>query len=122
MSANETHAEVIAEMRLGNTGPYQFAYLIGRPSANPLVPGIIERVTVSELADRLDAAYRREAKSIERIVRDAIIDYTEQYVNAPNDDVEREIQHRAEVANNWLKQHGFAEEPTNWSKEEIPCL
>ena len=74
------------------------------------------------IAHCLDAAVKREIPPIERIVRDAIISYTEQYVNAPNDETEREIQHRAEVANEWLRQHGFAEEPTNWSKEEIPCL
>ena len=73
-------------------------------------------------ADEIDAAHKLEAQSIERIVRDAIIDYTEQYPHAPNDDVESELKARANTANEWLKQHGFPEEPTNWSKEEIPCL
>ena len=73
-------------------------------------------------ADRIEAAHKLEVQSIERIVRDAIIDYTEQYPHAPNDDVERELIARANTANEWLKQHGFAEEPTNWSKEEMPCL
>ena len=79
-------------------------------------------VAFNTVFDRLEAAHRREMKSIERIVRDAIIDYTEQYPHAPNDDVERELIARAKTANEWLKQYGFAEEPTNWSKEEMPCL
>ena len=104
MADNETIADIIAEMRgMGNYQRYS---------------GDHARV----LANRLEAAHRREAQSIERIIRDAIIDYTEQYPHAPNDDVERELKARANTANEWLKQHGFAEEPTNWSKEEIPCL
>lgn len=54
----ETHADIIAEMRMGNTGPYPFAYLIGR--AGGLLGNVIEQVTVKELADRLEAAHRRE--------------------------------------------------------------
>lgn len=61
-------------------------------------------------------------RTIERIVRDAIISYQEEYVKAPNDQTEKEIQRRAEVANKWLVDHGFAEEPATWSKEEYPCL
>ena len=73
-------------------------------------------------ADRLEAAHRREAQSIERIVRDAIIDYNGMYPSAPNDEAERDLRERAARANAWLKQHGFEEEPFHWSKEETPCL
>lgn len=72
--------------------------------------------------DRIEAAMKREADSIERIVRDAIIDYIGLYPSAPNDDAERELRERAAIANAWLKQHGFEEEPFHWSKEESPCL
>ena len=75
-----------------------------------------------EIADRLEAAHKREAQSIERIVRDAIIDYNGMYPSAPNDEAERDLRERAARANAWLKQHGFEEEPFHWSKEETPCL
>lgn len=74
------------------------------------------------LADRIEEAARREADSIERIVRDAIIDYSEQYANAPNDDVERELVERAKRGNAWLVAHGYEPEKTIWDKEESPCL
>lgn len=77
---------------------------------------------LESIADRLEAAYKREAQSIERIVRDAIIDYNEMYQSAPNDEAERDLRERAARANAWLKQHGFEEEPFHWSKEETPCL
>lgn len=70
----------------------------------------------------VEAALKREAQSIERIVRDAIIDYNEMYPSAPNDEAERDLRERAARANAWLKQHGFEEEPVIWSKEETPCL
>lgn len=75
-----------------------------------------------DYTDRLDAAHKREAQSIERIVRDAIIDYNGMYPSAPNDEAERNLRERAARANAWLKQHGFEEEPFHWSKEETPCL
>jgi len=59
---------------------------------------------------------------IERIVRDAIINYQGMYSSAPNDDVERELKERAAVANEWLVSHGFPPEKTIWDKEESPCL
>ena len=58
----ETIADIIAEMRMGNTGPYPFAYLIGR-AGGPL-GNVIEQVTVKELADRLEAALKREREAI----------------------------------------------------------
>lgn len=116
--ANETVADVLAEWRdcLDSADPIIWD--------DPRIPSLV-RTEINHqkgYAKRLEIAHMHDALIIERIVRDAIISYTEQYVNAPNDETEREIQHRAEVANNWLKQHGFDEEPTNWSKEEIPCL
>lgn len=65
---------------------------------------------------------KEENASIERIVRDAIIDYQEMYGHAPNDEAERDIMNRAENANKWLVDHDFEIEPLLWSKEEVPCL
>lgn len=116
-AANETVADILAEWRdcLDSADP-----IIWDDPIRSLMRTEINHQ--KDYAKRLEIAHMHDALIIERIVRDAIISYTEQYVTAPNDDVEREIQHRAEVANEWLSQHGFAEEPTNWSKEEIPCL
>lgn len=52
-----------------------------------------------DYADKVDAAYKEEASSLERIVRDAIIDYNGMYPSAPNDDCERELRERAATAN-----------------------
>ena len=76
---------------------------------------------LGEIAERIDAAAKRDAQRIERTVRDAIIDYQEMYVHAPNDDAEREIKERAMNANKWLKDHGFEEEEVVFDKEEVPC-
>ena len=76
---------------------------------------------LGEIAERIDAASKRDAQRIERTVRDAIIDYQEMYVHAPNDDAEREIKERAMNANKWLKDHGFEEEEVVFDKEEVPC-
>lgn len=77
---------------------------------------------ILEISDRIKAAVRREAESIERIIRDAVIDYSMLYINAPNDDAKRELKDRAAIANAWLVAHGFEGEPVIWSKEEVPCL
>ena len=77
---------------------------------------------IKAIAANIGLAYMNEARSIERIVRDAIIDYSEQYVNAPNDDVERELKERAARGNAWLVAHGFDAEQVIWSKEETPWL
>ena len=61
-------------------------------------------------------------KSIERVVRDAIVGYMEDYPNAPNDECERELVDRAKFANEWLEAHGLEKEDLKWSKEEPPCL
>lgn len=73
---------------------------------------------VQRIIDRI----KDDSKSIERIVRDAIIDYQEMYGHAPNDEAERDIMNRAENANKWLVDHDFEIEPLLWSKEEVPCL
>ena len=73
-------------------------------------------------AAMVEEANASEALEIERVVRDAIIDYSEQFVNAPNDDAERELKERAFRANAWLEAHGFKAEQVIWSKEETPCL
>ena len=74
------------------------------------------------IADRIDAALKRDAEKIERIVRDAVVDYNGMYTCAPNDEAEREVVERAEIANEWLKAHGMEPEPFYYSKEETPCL
>lgn len=73
-------------------------------------------------AEKVEEANAAEASEIERIVRDAIIDYQEMYVHAPNDDAERDLVERAARANAWLEAHGFKREEVCWSKEETPCL
>lgn len=77
---------------------------------------------IRSLADRIEAACKSEAQAMERIVRDAIISYSELFSNVPGDDAERELKERAARANAWLASHGFAEEKAVWSKEESPCL
>ena len=72
--------------------------------------------------DRIEAARSCEAEKIERIVRDAVVDYNGMYTCAPNDEAEREVVERAETANEWLKAHGMEPEPFYYSKEETPCL
>lgn len=74
--------------------------------------------TIKAIAANIELAHKNEARSIERIVRDAIVDYNEMYPSAPNDEAERDLRKRAARANAWLKQHGFEEEPFYWSKEE----
>lgn len=67
----ETIPDIIAEMRLGATGDMPFAYRIGRPDRiveyktedgkkYAQRSTVIESVTIDELADRLEAAHRRE--------------------------------------------------------------
>ena len=71
MKEQETHADIIAEMRGART-EFPFVYLIGEPDTPEVIDyktkEIIEprkinirRVTVKELADRLEAAHKREA-------------------------------------------------------------
>lgn len=76
---------------------------------------------LGEIADRIDAAAKRDARRIERTVRDAICDYQEMCTHAPNDDAECEVKERAMNANRWLKDHGFEEEKVVFEKEEVPC-
>lgn len=88
-------------------------------SANELTcDGVSVIHKFSELADRIEACGKKEAAEIERIVRDAIVSYQEAFPVAPNDGTENELMKRTEVANAWLRRHGFIEEKTIWSKEE----
>lgn len=68
---NESVNDIIAEMRMGNTGDFPFAYMIGDPDTPEVVDittkAVIEprkinirRVTISNLADRLESAWKRE--------------------------------------------------------------
>ena len=75
---------------------------------------------LGEIAERIDGAVKRDAKRIERTVRDAICDYEDIYALAPNEETEREIVERAANANRWLKDHGFEEETVRFDKEEMP--
>ena len=85
------------------------------------IPTIFERPISSYLAQVIDLL-KEESRLIERIVRDAICSYEESFPSAPNDDCERELKERAELANKWLVGHGFEPEKFKWSKEEAPCL
>ena len=76
---------------------------------------------IGGLQEIIDGIKESDA-SIERSVRDAICSYEESYPSAPNDDCERELRERAEIANKWLVDHGFEPEKFTWSKEEPPCL
>ena len=77
---------------------------------------IVGQTVWRNYADRFEAAWKREADSIECLVRDAIIDYQEMYAHAPNDDVERELIDRAERGNAWLVAHGYEPEPVHFGK------
>lgn len=64
---------------------------------------------------------RVSVDKIERIVRDAIVDYNEMFPSAPNSDAEEELRQRARVAQEWLADNGFKEEPFYYfeKKEEV---
>ena len=95
---------------------------IGGMRYEPIPRHRTDHELLMQYADRIENASKNEAKRIERIVRDAIIDYQEMFAHAPNDDAERELKERAAVANEWLVSHGFTPEKTIWDKEESPCL
>lgn len=61
------------------------------------------------------------AKSVVRVVRDAVISYNEMFPVAPNDDAERELRERARIANDWLEFYGFDKEPFDYyeKKEQV---
>ena len=106
---HETIADIIAEMRQGMNpnGTAECQYL---------------ESDICMLADRLEAAQRRDCASIERIVRDAILAYGEMFRIAPNDEGEAELKARAETANTWLERRGFTREEITWTKEEASEL
>ena len=51
---------------------------------------------------RLAARIIEADSKIERVIRDAVVDYNEMFPSAPNDDCERELRERAGRANAWL--------------------
>ena len=55
---------------------------------------------------------------IERVIRDAVVNYNEMFPYAKNDDCERELRKRAGLANAWLTAHGFAPEPFHYDAEQ----
>jgi len=74
-----TIAEIVKEMRMGNTGPFKFAYLIGRPdkivdfkfndgSTHPMRSKVIEKVSIKDLADRIEAADVQRQKDVCRVI------------------------------------------------------
>lgn len=76
----EAISDIIAEMRLGATGDMPFAYRIGRPDriveyktkdGKKYVQrrAVIESVTIDELADRLDAAHKREVDNLNSVIQ-----------------------------------------------------
>lgn len=142
MGERKTHAEITAEMQnndgelcpwLVDGGTCEYCPLghsprgkdLGKYCAFTKLAKELESAhkrEIDALTEELDAAVKREADSIERVVRDAIIDYSKQYVDAHNDDVERKLKERAAKGNAWLVAHGFAEEKVIWSKDETLCL
>lgn len=89
---------------------------IGGMRYEPIPKHRTDHELLMQYADRIKKASDNEAKRIERIVRDAIINYQEMFAHAPNDDTERELKERAAVANEWLVSHGFPPEKTIWDK------
>ena len=112
----ETLADIVAEKRAQANKIESVAGL----DANQFQRELIHDLRAE--ADRIEAAHKRESNSIERLVRDAIIDYQEMFDNAPNDDAERELVERAERGNAWLVANGYEPEQLSWSKEVSPCL
>lgn len=111
MSNDETHGLIVADLRGIAESRDWSAH--GRQS---------NRERLEHVADRLDAEYMREAHEIERIVRDAIVSYAELYMNAPNDECEKEILERAEVAQKWLESHGFSREKVSFDRNVEECV
>ena len=103
-NANETIVDIIGMLRANAKGER------------------FDDFSFTSLADRIEAAEKRDAASIERLVRDAIIDYQEMYPRAPNDEAERDLIDRANRGNAWLVSHGYEPEKTIWDKEETPCM
>jgi hypothetical protein len=79
MSA-ETKEDILREMRMGNSGDMPFAYLVGMPDTFEEFPSgtkmrkiNIKQVTVKELADRFEAAFKRESAGNVAAMRDALV-------------------------------------------------
>ncbi len=82
-SESEMIADIIAEMRMGNAGDFPFAYMIGDTDTPEVVDittkAVIEprkinirRVTISNLADRLESAWKREKRGNAAAMREAL--------------------------------------------------
>lgn len=83
----ESLQEILREMRMGDTGPFEFAYRIGRPdkivdckfndgSTHLMRSMVIEKVTIEDLADRIEAADIRRQKDICRVIAYLVRDGT----------------------------------------------
>ena len=77
--SKETKEEIVHEMRMGNTSEMPWAYIVGMPDTIEVYPGgekvrkiNIKRVTVEELAERLEKAFKREERSNAARMRDAL--------------------------------------------------
>jgi hypothetical protein len=94
----ETVADIIAEMRMGNAGDFPFAYMIGDPDTPEVIDFTtkkvveprkinIRRVTVSNLADRLDAAVKRERATCGNAaaMREALVQVRDRFVSGVYD-------------------------------------
>ena len=79
----ETVADIIAEMRMGNAGDFPFAYMIVDPDTPEVIDFTTRKVveprkinircvTVSNLADRLEAAWKRQEQCYLDQIRDAV--------------------------------------------------
>ncbi len=78
MSA-ETKEDILREMRMGNSGDMPFAYLVGMPdtfeeflSGTKMRKINVKQVTVKELADRFEAAFKRESVGNVAAMREAL--------------------------------------------------
>lgn len=79
--SEETKEDIVCEMRMGSTGDMPCAYIVGMPDTikefpcGGKVPKInIKQVTVDELADRFEAAFKREPVSNWAAIRNALIE------------------------------------------------
>ena len=127
MNDNETIPDIIACLRRPREGENAYLTLWRDEIANRLEAAYKREMSKNVSKNRADfgqlgdCAKLREAQSIERIVRDAIIDYQEMYPNAPNNEAERDLIDRANRGNAWLVSHGYEPEKTFWDKEEVSC-
>ena len=84
-ATRETSADILREMRLGVTGDMPFAYMVGMRDVSKHGMRCIEikKVTVDELADRIEAAVRRDERLMLRLMLYAVDDYVEEWATKP---------------------------------------